>query len=101
MTTSPALAHDLPQLHVFDAAPLRQLRRQTAISITELGARVCRSAFSIRQYEAGRADPPSNVLAAMAFVLGAEVGDLFRPATPADADLVVTSVVTPRRGLKD
>jgi hypothetical protein len=95
MDMSLATDTDIPELQVFDSERLRKLMHAQGLTTTDLGARAQRSSFTVRLYCEGRADPPANVMAAIAFALGVRIEDLFRPATSGDVEMV--TVVTPRR----
>lgn len=69
----------------FSGRRLREARKSAGISPEQLAISVGRSAYSIHEYELGRATPIVAVLAAIADALGRPVDDLFAEAEPSEA----------------
>jgi transcriptional regulator with XRE-family HTH domain len=86
------------RLQVFDSERLVALMKKNDMSTTELGARCDRSAFSVKFYMEGRADPTAAVIGGMAYALNVRVEDLFRDATADDVEMV--ALVAPRKRKK-
>jgi hypothetical protein len=84
-----------PQPPVFDSEGVAELMKLRGFSITELGVRCDRAAFSVKSYLEARADPPAGVVGLMAYALGVPVEALFRPARPGEVEMV--TVLAPRR----
>jgi hypothetical protein len=90
-----ALIDSDPVIEVFDPEHLTYLMKAKGVSVTELGARCGRSAFTVKLYAMGRVDPPACQVALMAFALGVRVEELFRPALPEEIE--VTTLVASKR----
>jgi hypothetical protein len=92
--TNTAVLDEALQPKVFDSENLGQLMKLRRISVTELGVRCDRAAFTIKAYLENRADPPAGIVGLMAFALEVPIEALFRPALPDEVEM--TTLVAPR-----
>jgi hypothetical protein len=93
--TNATVIDEALQPKVFDYEHLGQLMKMRRISVTELGVRCDRAAFTIKAYLENRADPPACVVGLMAYALQVPVEALFRAASPDEVE--ITTVIAPRR----
>jgi transcriptional regulator with XRE-family HTH domain len=69
---------------IFSGPRLREARKSAGLSVEQLAISVCRSAYSVHEYQRGRVTPSVATLAALADTLGCTVDDLLTEET-ADA----------------
>ncbi|MFD8739407.1 helix-turn-helix domain-containing protein [Streptomyces sp. NPDC059618] len=72
-------------MRTFSGTALRAQRVRSGLSVAELAARTGRSAWTLYDYEAGRAQPPIRVATALADALGLRLDQLLARAEMAAA----------------
>jgi transcriptional regulator with XRE-family HTH domain len=65
----------------FSVDKLQTYRTARGLTVTQLGARLDRSAFAVTSWEKGIATPPTKLLPDLARELGVEIPDLYEPVT--------------------
>lgn len=70
----------------FSGQRLRETRKAAGVSVEQLALSIGRTSYSIHEYELGRITPPTNILLAIADIIGSSVDDLLTEDTEETVD---------------